>query len=618
MKFISWYQTVPEYFFVSVALIFGLAFIIITPPFQVSDEIAHFQRAYQIANGDFVAERKDNRVGGELPASVNKVTLPFLSLRWNPENITTRDTIYRTLKIPLADNSVEFSDFPNTALYPPLSYLPQSTAIFVLRLFNTPPLFIYYGTKLFVLLFWTFCLYHILRILPLWKWEFAMLALLPMSLYVNASLSADVMCNIIAFAFIAFILKLKVESVSIGIKNKIFLILFSFALAAAKFVYLPLLFLVFLIPYKNIGSIRAYCSLLALMGLTAILTLATWSLVAGHLYITYEAYNSGFVENATVLEGADIKLQLQFILHHTGYFLKVATSSLYTSFDKYSRSYIGTMGWLDTFLSGYVIAFCYCFIFLTFISSGIPGALQKRQRVSLIAIFLLSMLTLLLSQYLIWNQIGDPFIDNVPGRYLIPFFPLALLGISGLTSGLKNNYRSILISAFSIALLFYSSYVLLTRYYEWNTFTAETVYCSAEKVTDKNTFSSTDPDIYFENANTQNSLNAHSGSYSALTTVNQQYAFTRRLYNLDKGDVLEVEIWKKGGDGCLVLDEVNLSYKSSRTVTIKESSGWKKITIRKTIQNNMRDKEIRIYAYNPSTDSTWFDDIKITHKRRID
>jgi len=62
----------PEKVFLVVSLIFWILFCLVTPPFQVVDEDAHFYRAYQVSEGGILAERGWKTVGGFLPKSLKE------------------------------------------------------------------------------------------------------------------------------------------------------------------------------------------------------------------------------------------------------------------------------------------------------------------------------------------------------------------------------------------------------------------------------------------------------------------------------------------------------------------------------------------------------------------
>ena len=68
MKFINDIKI--EKVFLCLAIVFGICISIITPPFQVPDEIVHFDRAYQISKGEIFETKLNNTVGGYIPLSI--------------------------------------------------------------------------------------------------------------------------------------------------------------------------------------------------------------------------------------------------------------------------------------------------------------------------------------------------------------------------------------------------------------------------------------------------------------------------------------------------------------------------------------------------------------------
>lgn len=60
-----------EKFFLLTALIFGILYVFILPPFQSVDEGMHFYRTYQISEGKFLAENVNGITGDELPVSLS-------------------------------------------------------------------------------------------------------------------------------------------------------------------------------------------------------------------------------------------------------------------------------------------------------------------------------------------------------------------------------------------------------------------------------------------------------------------------------------------------------------------------------------------------------------------
>ena len=97
---------------------------------------------------------------------------------------------------PLNPSARKFVRFPNTALYSPLVYLPQSIGMAVGRLLGvSAPTLCLFG-RICNLLAWVTLVFLAIRvtlvflairITPVYKWLFFVLALMPMSLFIATS-----------------------------------------------------------------------------------------------------------------------------------------------------------------------------------------------------------------------------------------------------------------------------------------------------------------------------------------------------------------------------------------------------------------------------------------------
>jgi len=418
----------PEIFFVIVASFFGLIILFVTPPFQSPDEINHFYRAFQISEGQFIGLKSDNRIGAFVPISLVKTAEPFLGLRWNKNAKTNLETIINQFKINLEPTKKVFIDIPNTVIYSPISYLPQSTAIFILRNLGFSPIFIFYGARLFALFFWIIVIFFSIKIIPIYKWLFALIAQLPMSVFINMSVSADVMTNILSFIFIAYIFKLAYNQPVIKIQHFLNILFLALFLSLAKMVYIPLIILFLLIPkekFKDAGT--KFLQMAILLTICLIVTFL-WAFIMNDLYIPYSHYNINFRDGANLMNCADIHLQMNYILNHDYYILNVFYNSITKSFEMYSTGYIGTFGWLDGFLPLWFIILSYSVIIAISLTNGSENLDIKPIHRLLFIFIIISMFCLvLLSQHLTWDCIGDERVPTVQGRYLIPVFPLLFM-----------------------------------------------------------------------------------------------------------------------------------------------------------------------------------------------
>jgi uncharacterized membrane protein len=196
----------PEIIFLLFGLFFGTILVFVTPPFQAPDEGAHFKRAYQISSGQIVAKKRNGSVGGVIPLSITKLENYFMRLADKKTKITYQEIIDK-MSIDLDPTETFFGHFPNTSLYSPVPYLPQSIGIAIGRLLNFHTLNLLYLGRLLNLICWTLLTYLAIKITPILKWIFVLLSLMPMTIFLAASLSADPILISASFLLIACTLK---------------------------------------------------------------------------------------------------------------------------------------------------------------------------------------------------------------------------------------------------------------------------------------------------------------------------------------------------------------------------------------------------------------------------
>src|SRR5581483_334070 len=190
------FLTAPERFFLVVALGAGVIFVVFVPPLQAPDELAHFFRIYQVSTGQAVSStykyEKTSTVGGPLPQSVKQFGYAMeiaggrsLSFRW----------VLHSRHTPLRPHVMDTAQFAGSALYTPLPYIPQAIGIGAGRLLDAPPLILFYLGRLANLVAYTGLVYLAIRLIPVGKWGFVVITLLPTTLTQAASVSADTMTN---------------------------------------------------------------------------------------------------------------------------------------------------------------------------------------------------------------------------------------------------------------------------------------------------------------------------------------------------------------------------------------------------------------------------------------
>ncbi|MDB5257974.1 MAG: Protein of unknown function rane [Chitinophagaceae bacterium] len=612
-KFLTTLQ--PHKFFAVCATVFGLIFLVMTPPFQTPDEINHFYRAYEISDGDFLAQKQDNRVGAELPKSLVDFAAGFRSLTWTKTARVKPSTILDKFDQPLNPQDRQFVDFVNTAMYSPVSYAPQAAILFYLKPFELSPIALFYWARLITLLFWIAAIYYAIRMMPFHKWLFTLVALLPMSLLINMSINADVVTNALAFFSIAYGCKLAYKESSVSPEHFLVLCLLIILLASAKIVYTPvLLIVVLLIPKAKFGTDKIYFNRLMTLAAFSLVTALFWARIMKKLYLPYSQYNPAYRNDASLIDCTNMYEQLRYILSHGFYLIKVFIHSMIESADMYYQGFIGTFGWLDTPLPSWFIVLAYVIILLVLLIDGNKEVkVSLYQKGILLTGFSTIVFLVLLTQHLTRDCVGGDVIVNIQGRYFIPAAPL--LFFSFYTTRFRSKWIALVVLVFSLFALAVSMKVLYDRYYKQQILrNSKIITCGAEKTVEGNLFASNLPNKFFENANTQSKDQARSGSYSAKVNAKDMFTYTYRLHDCESGDQLVVEVWRLGKAGRIALvNDANHFYVETLESVQKDSTGWERLELTYTIPKDLTGDVVTVYLFNSEEEATYFDDMQITH-----
>ncbi len=615
------YKLKPDLFFFCCAAAFGFILLVVTPPFQTPDEFNHFYRAYQISEGNFVAIKKDNRVGGELPVSLVTLTQSFRSMPRREYVTTTWTSISEQFGVALEQDRKVFVDFPNTGMYSFVSYAPQALGIFVLRVFDLPPLYLFYGARLASLFFWLFGIAFAIRRLPFYQWFFVLLALLPMSVSTNMSLSADIVTNVLAFIVIAYSLDLAYKQPQISSRHVRVYIVLGILLAFAKVVYIPLILLFLLIPRDKFSSGRTHYLQIVWVFAGSAVAAISWSAIMGNLYVPYSLYNPAFRDGpimATCLVPcANMQDQLQHILTHASYVPTVFLHSIVESFDMYFQGYIGTFGWLETTLPIGFIYLSYGVIILVAVWDGRSNLkLGNYFKPLLILSFMAVVVLLLLTQLLTWVCVGGDLIYILQGRYIIPVLPLLFMLCYNVKWS-KPQMVVKVVSIFSILSLTYASAFVYQRYFDQDEVVISHFASDVEKVHETYYLTTDRADVYLENGNTQSDEKARSGKYSVKVSVEQPYSLTYRLRDCKAGDSIVVDVYRYGRNGGIMISGGENSFYTYTADPIeKDSLGWDHLQTKFLVPQNMGENPVSIFAYyKEGNDSSYFDDMRFTYRK---
>jgi uncharacterized membrane protein len=450
---------------------FGVAYIIILPPFQSPDEPNHFLRIYHIAQGHLKGEVSPDKqfLGGYIPKELPSIFQPFEYMVFHEEKKTHEDSIVSKLFNSLTTKEQFFGVFPNTARYAFTAYLPQAVITFLLDKLNVPPLIVLYAQRLVAFLFWLIIVYWAIRLTPVYKEVLMFLTFLPASIAVNSTSSADVVSNAFTFLIFALCLKFKFGETCIS-KNEA--ALFSFVmllLSWQKIVYFPLCFLLLLVPKEKFGNIKKKIGFLSFIFITNIVLVLWWAGEVNELiYPTNDKNLTTYATGMRIECTVNPTLQTELILKKPVNFIYNLLHASYKSYNAYGI-YLTSFGWESVTVSRGLLVILKFSVFF-FISTR-EMLFKAWERFFLLLLGEGLVVLFLLSQHLHWACVGEEIMRNFGGKYYIPIYPLILFAVTGFFSKNRffidnkaaiNLYVVILMMIVQIEFLF----AMIGRYYD--------------------------------------------------------------------------------------------------------------------------------------------------------
>jgi len=145
------------------------------------------------------------------------------------------------------------------------------------------------------------------------------------------------------------------------------------------------------------------------------------------------------------------------------------------------------------------------------------------------------------------------------------------------------------------------------------------IYFSAEKPTEdgKDLYAENDSSIIFKGAHFRTNSTSHSGDYSYITSPKNKYALGLNIQNVKPDSYVEISIWRKGKSvkSLLITSSTtpDFFYKTTNEV-IKHENGWEQLQLEFFIPPNYIDDVLKIYVWNNSNDTIFFDDLSISIK----
>ena len=420
----------PELVYLALGLVSGLILVFLTPPLQSPDENKHFFRAFQVSELNLF--QSDPTV----PKALNDISENYSRL--NFANIAKPEKGETEAMAKIRVNPAERVqvDLPKEFL----PFLPQAAGMITGKLFGASPLSLIYWGRIFNLLVSLLVIFLAIRITPVFRWIFFMVALMPMTAFLFSSLSHDVLTISLAFLFSAVCFRFAYSPGGIlGRKDLVLLFVLTLLLALCKQPYYLLVFFFFLIPVKRLGNLKKY--LLVFGGLLVVIVFATQVAGIGKSLAPAattqmtatpvaqaDSVHSPVMDQTKQKDHVNPAKQQKFILSDPIRYIGIMINTLTHNFRSfYLDTMIGRLGWLSVRLPSLLVSLYLLMLIIVALFDADPRIRPDwKQRLVITGTGIVIIALIETAMYLLWTPIGQPEILGIQGRYFIPVLPFIL------------------------------------------------------------------------------------------------------------------------------------------------------------------------------------------------
>lgn len=405
--------------YISIAIIslMALCYMVLFPPITAPDEQLHYLSAYRISNYFLL-----NFEQMSSPAILLRECDYELFIRLQP-NVTGEylSSIYGNIDMfaEKSQNVMQIgADYVSNV---PLGYIMSALGIAVARILGLGAVpTIYMGRIMNLIAFLAMLVFSVRRI-PSGKLTLIFISGLPMCLQLMASYSYDVLVLGFSFVFIAQTMYMVAKQDMITTRDIIFLTIFSIILAPSKLVYVPLIFMILIIPDEKFPYSKKKTTAIKF----GILSVSVAVLLVLQL--------STFLETATRTDSGWSEEQpysLTWILSNPLETVAIFVNTLKENGKYYYETMLGSLlGWLNVPVAEHLYEAHAVLIVLSSMKNEKESvAIRFADKLWIVICVVGSAMLVLLSMFIAWTPMGSSVIYGVQGRYFMPLvLPMCLV-----------------------------------------------------------------------------------------------------------------------------------------------------------------------------------------------
>lgn len=420
-------------------IVFGFFTNVITVPGLVPDEPAHIETAYRYAN---VMLGKPFQVEAEEGVEVYWQNVPIL-VRKDDVEMTNLSPFHEPSLSAFQTVRDRFKWFSSaegremvinydarSADSGFIGYLFSGFGMALARVLNLGMYPALYLGRLMNLLFYTFCIYWTIRLVPFKKWLFGLLSLTPMAMQFVCSFSYDSPILGLSFLTIAWLFKLIYQSEHLTWRDWTFTCVLALLLIPCKFTICPFIPLL-VIPASKCGGRVKKWGLIALVFLFGVI-----GFVPQYADSLTRHWNNINKVASTSNNSRSVPLYtLGWILQNPKETVQIVLHTIRQNFSFYWTHMLGGRIAAFTPVINWSLPLLITLVLASMRDPEDSIVLPMGHRLLHFSSFLIIFMKSMILMMFMWTPLGNEVIDGVQGRYFLPALPLlcTFLGANSIT-----------------------------------------------------------------------------------------------------------------------------------------------------------------------------------------
>jgi len=415
----------------------GILYCLANPLGKIPDEDYHVRKSMAIAQGNLFSHAKEN---GDAEDKFNVKLAELVST----STASYKEALNR-INIEETDETVDMW-YTTMALYAPICHIPQALGIILAKLFKGNLVIQCYSARMVNFVVAILFIYHAIKLIPFKKHIILFISMLPIVLNEFASMSSDALTISISIFFICYILYLKYDNNKLEINRKDIIILTISALiiALCKIVYIPLVFLLFILPKEKFETLKNKNIIIISIVFVSIFLNLVWLIYCSRFLIMFNP-------------GVNSLEQVKYVLLHPFRYLLIAFRTLNTYGQMFIVHLCGEgLGHFNVQTSVLYVFPCIVIASMLFFINEDREKVQidKTTKCVTFIIFLLIVALIYTSLYVQWTKLGYSIIEGIQARYFIPILPLIAIIVNNnkivFTENISKRYLLLFLLFFNL------------------------------------------------------------------------------------------------------------------------------------------------------------------------